>query len=85
MDKDDVILRDSSGFNVSGGKTRHVGLEYEGDWSFAEGWTVSTAGTYARHEYRFTAAVEQGEQITSGNDIDTAPREVNALRLRRRR
>jgi outer membrane receptor protein involved in Fe transport len=84
MDKDDVILRDSSGFNVSGGKTRHVGLEYEGDWSFAEGWTVSTAGTYARHEYRFTAAVEQGEQITSGNDIDTAPREVNSLRLRRR-
>jgi outer membrane receptor protein involved in Fe transport len=83
MDKDNVILRDSTGFNVSGGKTRHVGVEYEGDWSFAEGWTASAAGTYARHEYRFTAAVEQGEQITSGNDIDTAPREVNALRLRR--
>jgi iron complex outermembrane receptor protein len=83
MDKDDVILRDSAGFNVSGGKTRHRGIEYEGDWSFADGWTVSTAGTYARHEYRFTAAVDQGEQITSGNDIDTAPRELNSLRLRR--
>lgn len=83
MDKDDVILRDSTGFNVSGGKTRHVGLEYAGDWSFAEGWMISTAGTYARHEYRFTAAVEQGEQITSGNDMDTAPREINSLRLRR--
>jgi outer membrane receptor protein involved in Fe transport len=83
MDKDDVILRDSAGFNVSGGKTRHVGLEYEGDWSFADGWTLTATGTYARHEYRFTAAVEQGEQITAGNDMDTAPREVNALRLRR--
>jgi outer membrane receptor protein involved in Fe transport len=83
MDKRNVILRDSSGFNVSGGKTRHVGLEYEGDWAFAEGWTASVTGTHARHEYRFTAAVDQGEQITSGNDMDTAPRDVNALRLRR--
>jgi len=82
MDKDNVILRDSAGFNVSGGRTRHVGIEYQGDWSFADGWAVSATGTYARHEYRFTAAVEQGEQITAGNDIDTAPREVNALRLR---
>jgi outer membrane receptor protein involved in Fe transport len=83
MDKDGVILRDSAGFNVSGGKTRHVGVEYEGDWSFAEGWAASVAGSYARHEYRFTAAVDQGEQITAGDDMDTAPREVNALRLRR--
>lgn len=83
MDKDDVILRDSAGFNVSGGRTRHLGVEYEGDWSFADGWTVATAGTYARHEYRFTAAVDQGEQITSGNDVDTAPRELNSLRLQR--
>lgn len=83
MDKSDVILRDSAGFNVSGGKTRHRGLEYEVDWQFSKGWTVAGAGTFARHEYRFTAAVEQGEQITSGNDIDTAPRQLHTLRLRR--
>jgi outer membrane receptor protein involved in Fe transport len=81
MDKDDVILRDSAGFNVSGGKTRHRGLEYELDWAIADGWSLSAAGTFARHEYRFTAAVEQGEQITSGNDMDTAPRDIHALRL----
>ena len=81
MDKDGVILRDSAGFNVSGGKTRHEGLEYEGDWSFADDWSLSAAGTVARHEYRFTAAVEQGEQITSGNDMDTAPRNIHSLRL----
>ena len=83
MDKDNVILRDSAGFNVSDGKTRHRGIEYEFDWSPAEGWSIAGAGSYARHEYRFTAAVEQGEQITSGDDIDTAPRELHALRLRR--
>lgn len=81
MDKDEVILRDSAGFNVSGGKTRHRGLEYELDWAIAEGWSLSAAGTFARHEYRFTAAVEQGEQITSGNDMDTAPRDIHAMRI----
>jgi outer membrane receptor protein involved in Fe transport len=83
MDKQDVILRDSAGFNISGGRTRHRGLEYDLDWTFAEGWTIEGGGTLARHEYRFTAAVEQGEQITSGNAIDTAPRELHALRLQR--
>ncbi len=82
MDKRDVILRDAAGFNVSGGRTRHVGLEYEGEWAFADGWSLAATGTFARHEYRFTAAVEQGEQITSGNDIDTAPRDIHALRFR---
>lgn len=82
MDKQDVILRDSAGFNVSGGRTRHSGLEYQGNWSFADGWSVSANGTFARHEYDFTAAVEQGEQITAGNDMDTAPRDIHAFRLR---
>ena len=82
MDKQDVILRDSAGFTVSGGRTRHHGLEYDLNWGFAEGWTIAGNGTVARHEYRFTAAVEQGEQITAGNDVDTAPREIHALRLR---
>ena len=83
MDKRDVILRDSAGFNVSGGRTRHRGIEYDLEWSFAEGWTIEGNGSFARHEYRFTAAIEQGEQITSGDDIDTAPRHLHALRLRR--
>jgi len=82
MEKKDVILRDSTGFNVSGGRTRHRGLEYDIDWRFADGWAFAGSGTLARHEYRFTAAVEQGEQITAGDDVDTAPRGVHALRLR---
>jgi outer membrane receptor protein involved in Fe transport len=81
MDKQNVILRDSAGFNVSGGRTRHRGLEYDLDWAFGKGWTIAGSGTVARHEYRFTAAVEQGEQITAGSDIDTAPRDIHTLRL----
>ena len=83
MDKHDVILRDSAGFNVTGGRTRHLGVEYEAEWSFYPGWSLSGAGTVADHEYRFTEAVEQGEQITAGNDVDTAPKQIHALRLRR--
>ena len=83
MDKHDVILRDSAGFNVTGGRTRHLGIEYEAAWTFHADWTLSGSGTVADHEYRFTAAVEQGEQITAGNAVDTAPRQVHALRLRR--
>jgi iron complex outermembrane receptor protein len=82
MDKRDVILRDSAGFNVSGGRTRHVGVEYQADWAILDAWTLSAAGTFAYHEYRFNAAVEQGEMITSGNDVDTAPRDIHGLRLR---
>ncbi len=82
MDKDNVILRDSAGFNLGGGRTRHVGLEYDADWAIAGDWSLSAAGTIARHEYRFTEAVEQGEQIISGNDIDTAPRDFHSLRIR---
>ena len=82
MDKSNVILRDSAGFNLSGGRTRHYGIEYEADWTFYDDWSLSAAGTVARHEYRFDAAVEQGEQITSGNDIDTAPRDIHTMRLR---
>ena len=82
MDKRDVILRDSAGFNVSGGRTRHAGVEYEADWAFRDAWTLSAAGTFARHEYRFDAAVEQGEAISSGNDVDTAPRDIHSVRLR---
>ncbi len=81
-DKEDVILRDSAGFNVGGGRTRHRGVEYGADWDFSPGWTLSAAGTFAEHEYRFSAAVEQGEVITAGNAVDTAPRQLHALRVR---
>ena len=76
MRKSNVILRESSGFNVSDGRTSHEGIEYQLSWQAFETLRASIGGTFARHRYRFSRAVEGGETITAGNDIDTAPREL---------
>jgi outer membrane receptor protein involved in Fe transport len=81
MDKDHVIFRDANGFNVSDGSTRHRGLEYELSWALLDSLTLAAAGTYAKHTYDFDRAIEQGETIVAGRDIDTSPRHVNTARL----
>jgi iron complex outermembrane recepter protein len=81
MDKRNLILREANGFYVSNGRTKHRGLEYEARWMLDERFALSAAGTVARHVYAFTRAVEGGETITAGNEIDTAPRHVHNLAL----
>ncbi len=81
LDKSNVILRDANAFNVSDGRTNHRGVEYEVGWSPFERLRASTAGTYARHRYDFDRSAEQGEQISAGNEVDTAPRHVHSVRL----
>ena len=81
LDKRNVIFRDANGFNVSDGRTSHVGIEYEFHWSPVPVWRLSAAGTVARHQYEFTRSVEAGEQITDGNDVDTSPHNLHAIRL----
>jgi len=77
--KTDVILRDTNGFNVSGGRTRHEGLEYTLDWRAHASLQVRASGTWARHRYDFSRAIEGGETIVAGRDIDTAPRSIHRL------
>ncbi|MDY6945204.1 MAG: TonB-dependent receptor [Pseudomonadota bacterium] len=81
MAKDNVIFRDSNAFNVSDGRTKHDGVEYEFSWAPIDTLTLALAGTYARHTYDFNRSVEQGETIVAGRDIDTAPRHINTARL----
>jgi outer membrane receptor protein involved in Fe transport len=76
MGKSNVILRESSGFNVSNGRTSHEGVEYQLSWQALDSLRASVGGTFARHRYDFSRAVEGGETITAGDDIDTAPREL---------
>lgn len=80
MKKRDVILRETNGFNVSNGATRHRGFEYEARLD-AGRWNAALNGSFARHEYAFSRAVEGGETIISGNDVDTAPRNLHTLAL----
>lgn len=81
MKKDNVIFRDSNAFNVSDGKTDHEGVEYELGWLPIETLSLSLVGTYAKHTYAFSRAVEGGETIGDGRDVDTAPRHINAARI----
>lgn len=81
MRKDNVIFRDSAGFNFSNGRTKHRGVEYELNWAALETLTLSASGTYAEHTYDFNRSVDGGETIVAGRDIDTAPRHINAARV----
>lgn len=81
MDKDNVIFRDANAFNVSDGRTEHEGVEYELAWQPIDTLSLALAGTYAKHTYDFDRAVEQGETIVAGRDVDTAPRHINTARL----
>jgi outer membrane receptor protein involved in Fe transport len=82
MDKRNVILRDASGFNVDNGRTSHRGVEYELLWQATSALALNLAGTFARHRYEFSSAIEGGETIVDGNDVDTAPRQLLAASLR---
>jgi iron complex outermembrane receptor protein len=80
MEKDNVIFRDANAFNVSDGRTKHRGVEYEIAWRALEDLTLSAAGTYAKHTYDFNA-IEGSEVITAGRIVDTAPRHVHSAQI----
>ena len=82
MQKRDSVYRDSGGFNVSGGRSRHHGIEFAWDWQAHERWLVSLHGTLANHKYDFDALATGGGVFVSGRDIDTAPRWQGGARLR---
>lgn len=75
MDKRDTSFRNADGFTITGARTRHEGVELSGDVPLSD--QISLAGwiAYARHTYRFSDSVGRaGESISSGDDIDSAPR-----------
>ena len=75
------IFRDANGFNVSNGKTRSEGLEAATAWR-AGRHELALAATWARHRYDFSSSPARREVITSGDDVDTAPRVLANLRWR---
>jgi iron complex outermembrane receptor protein len=81
MKKSDSIFRDSEGFNVNDGKTKHYGAEANIDWRFIEPMYLSLVGSYAKHKYDFNADAGLGEDIQKGNEVDTAPQVLASARL----
>lgn len=82
MQKRNSVLRDSDGFNVSNGRSRHVGLEAQLAWRPHAAWQLSTELSYGRHTYDFDLVAARGETFVSGRDIDTAPRWLGNADLR---
>ncbi len=80
MRKQNFIFRDANGFNISDGKTRHIGLESLLRWQATESLTFSGNLSWAQHEYDFDRDLGRGEIILKGNEIDTAPPWLGALR-----
>jgi len=81
MEKRNYIFRDGDGFNVSDGRTRHVGVELALRWQLTPTLRLETDQSYARHTWRFNRDVGRGEVIVSGNDTDSAPRRFGSTRL----
>jgi outer membrane receptor protein involved in Fe transport len=79
MEKDNFIYRDTEFFNVSDGRTEHLGLEAQLGIAITEQIEFNLAATYARHRYRQGNLVE-GVDI-GDNDMDTAPRHFGNARL----
>ena len=83
MKKHNVFFRDADGFNVTGGQTRHHGLELALDWLASSTLTFNLAGSWARHLYDFDRPVSTAsETIRAGAEIDTAPEWLWNVRAR---
>lgn len=82
MKKKNFYFRDSSGDNISDGKTQHVGIEAEIAAPLIWNFDIAASATYARHTYDFDHHPPgASEQIYKGDDIDTAPRTIANVRL----
>jgi iron complex outermembrane receptor protein len=81
MQKRESVFRDSDGFNVSGARSKHRGLEFAIDWQLAEALRLEIDASFARHTYDFDTIAARGETFISGNDVDSAPHWLGGAEL----
>ena len=78
MKKEDYFFRDSQGFNVENGLTRHNGIEFSYFKTFGDNFEISGSLSFADHEYDFN---HTPNKIVKGNTIDSAPKELANTRF----
>lgn len=81
MQKRGSVFRDAEGFNVTGARSKHRGIEIAADWQLSTDWSLAIDGSYARHTYDFDVVAARGETFVSGADVDTAPRWLGSIEL----
>ena len=78
MKKEDYFFRDSQGFNVENGLTKHNGIEFNYFKTFGDNFEISGSLSFADHEYDFN---HTPNKIVKGNTIDSAPNELANTRF----
>lgn len=84
MKKKNFFFRDSDGFNVTDGRTKHYGVELDVFTPLIAGFDFGASASYAVHEYDFNRTVAtspQSNNIQEGTDVDGAPRTLANVRL----
>ncbi len=84
MEKDNFFFRDADGFNVTNGKTSHQGIEASFRANLTPALSLRGAGTWAEHLYEFDRQISgsPSSSISSGDDVDTAPRTIGSMAVR---
>lgn len=72
--KSNAILRNTDFYNVSGGKSKHQGIEFQIKQGISDAYSVGLNATYGKHTYRNNPNIS--EQDIIGLDADTAPRKL---------
>ena len=82
MWKDNFFFRNSNGFNVVNGKTRHQGMELSFIGYLTDWMSISGDGTLAKHTYSFNENVgSAANNIISGSRVDSAPDTLSHMRF----
>lgn len=84
MQKKNFSFRDSFGNSVTDATTKHRGIEGSFSMPLGGNFDIGASATYAIHEYDSSHAAKPNlasQTITSGDDIDTAPRTIANIRL----
>lgn len=82
MWKDNFFFRNANGFNVTNGKTKHIGIEASLSAPLSDWLSFSADGTFAKHSYDFTLIEgSPANNITDGTRVDSAPDTLGTMRL----